>query len=207
MQDDGTSHEIRVENVLAVGQEYHFSLTFGSDGMNAYLDGVLVGSNSYTGGLSGNTEPIVIGANQWASSNNTADNIQGALKGEISEVRLYNQAFDEAEISELALGKTLYGTDGIDVFNFDTLDHQTFMIEAFDVSQGDAIDISDILTSYDVQDQALSDFIQISESNGNTVISVSITGEEGGFQAALEIIGLVGLPDAEQLVSDGVLII
>jgi hypothetical protein len=58
---------------------HHLSFTFGANGMELYIDGELQsanGTNAYTGGIDGNSEPIVLGANSWGSTAGTLDVIE-----------------------------------------------------------------------------------------------------------------------------------
>ncbi len=41
---------------------HNATATFGSGGMKLYIDGILRGTNAYTGGTTGNLEPTTIGA-------------------------------------------------------------------------------------------------------------------------------------------------
>ena len=91
MQDETESYEIRTASAVTRGQEHKLALSFGENGMSLYLDGIALGSNPYTGGLAGNVEPVVIGANQWASSAGTADSLRDPFDGTISEISLYTE--------------------------------------------------------------------------------------------------------------------
>lgn len=88
----------------SLGQWVHVAVNFGADGFHLYLDGVLADSNSYVGGLgsssggTGNLEPIVIGANSWASSEQSATPVQDFFTGSIDEVQIYNDSLSAAEI-------------------------------------------------------------------------------------------------------------
>jgi Ca2+-binding RTX toxin-like protein len=83
------------------------TFTWGAGGMKLYLDGALVGSDSYTGGLgstsggSGNTEPIVIGASQADSGNGVANNLTDFFDGDIDEVAIFGEALSAAQIAAL----------------------------------------------------------------------------------------------------------
>jgi len=80
-----------------------------------YLDGQLVGSNGYTGGLLGNAEPIVIGANQWGSAAKTANTLEDPFDGTIGKVFLYDQALSASDVAKLAAGEfTNRAPDAVD---------------------------------------------------------------------------------------------
>lgn len=76
-------------------------MTFGSGGLELYLDGALVASNSYTGGLIGNEEPLVIGARSWKSNAGLADNLEGFFQGTIDELAIFDVALDSGTIATL----------------------------------------------------------------------------------------------------------
>ncbi len=116
LQSETGTHELRVNNVIEAGRDHHLSLTFGSGGMKLYLDGDLIGSNGYTGGLQANSEPIVIGANQWSSQERTADVITDPLDGTISKINLYDAALTPQEVQQLANagGGVIAGDDSLD---------------------------------------------------------------------------------------------
>ncbi|RDD62279.1 Ig-like domain-containing protein [Ferruginivarius sediminum] len=109
LQSDGGVNVpvLTASNAVSAGKAHHVALTFGDAGLKLYVDGELAGEASYTGGISANSEPIVIGANQWASSDNTADSIQDAFDGQMSTVALYNEAMPADEIATRADGGTV----------------------------------------------------------------------------------------------------
>ncbi|MBY8978061.1 tandem-95 repeat protein [Rhodobacteraceae bacterium NNCM2] len=104
LQDGSSSHEIRATNAVKSGTEYSVALTFGPGGMELWMDGVLKGENSYSGGLTGNREPLVIGANQWSSTNGTSNILEHSFEGEIHDVAIYDQKLDATEIALIAEG-------------------------------------------------------------------------------------------------------
>ncbi|MFH1431724.1 MAG: DUF2341 domain-containing protein, partial [archaeon] len=80
---------------------YHVAYTFGSDGMKLYIDGTEVDTDSYTGGLTGNYEPIALGAKTVRSDNLIIYPLQSYLDGTIDEVRIYNYALSASEIQAI----------------------------------------------------------------------------------------------------------
>jgi hypothetical protein len=102
LQSTTESHVIRLTDAVQAGTEYYLAVTFGPDGMKAWLDGALAGQNAYTGGLQGNAEPIVIGANQMFSGDLVASNLTDGFDGTIDRVSLYDQALSAEEIALLA---------------------------------------------------------------------------------------------------------
>jgi len=93
---------------VTVDEWFHAALTWGGSGMRLYIDGELVASNSYTGGLgstsggTGNFEPITIGASTGGSNRQSVFPMDDFFDGFLSDVRLQNTALDEAGILGLA---------------------------------------------------------------------------------------------------------
>jgi Ca2+-binding RTX toxin-like protein len=98
------TYTINASNVLSSNTWYQLTFTFGPAGMKLYLNGVLVGANAYTGGLLGNTQPIVIGAsserNKYAGSDLGRLQVRDAFDGNIDEVAFYGTALSAAEIAQ-----------------------------------------------------------------------------------------------------------
>jgi len=105
-QSDGSSYTLAGGDVQS-GVWHHVVLSFGAGGLRMYLDGVLIDSDGYTGGLgpssggSGNAEPIAIGANTWNSGNGTIHNLKNYFEGFIDEVALLTTEIDPAGASTL----------------------------------------------------------------------------------------------------------
>ena len=93
---------VSAPDAIVAGADYHVALSFGPGGMQLYLNGALVDTDAYTGGLVGNTEPIVIGANDWASSLNSANNLQDPFDGTISSVQIFDQPLTASEIGVIS---------------------------------------------------------------------------------------------------------
>ncbi len=91
----------------------------------------------------------------------------------------------------------LYGGEGGDRFVFE--DSTTFngvdIIMDFDATQGDVIDISDVLSGYDRGVSNINDFVRFVIDGANTIMEIDTDGAVGGanFEAAAQIIGGAGL--------------
>jgi hypothetical protein len=70
--------------------------------MKLYLDGVLVGSNSYTGGLTANKQPIVIGGSNATNTSSTLSTLRitDPFDGNIDEVAFYGTALSAEQIAQ-----------------------------------------------------------------------------------------------------------
>ena len=53
LQSTRKSYTIRTHKLIQKDTWYHLAFTFGDDGMKLYLNGLKVGCNGYTGGLTG----------------------------------------------------------------------------------------------------------------------------------------------------------
>ncbi|MEO0682728.1 MAG: carbohydrate-binding domain-containing protein, partial [Pseudomonadota bacterium] len=75
-----------------------------ADGLKLYVNGELVDSDAYSGGIGGNDEPIVVGASQGGSGNGVADKVREIYQGEIVKLELYDQPLTADQIQTLADG-------------------------------------------------------------------------------------------------------
>jgi Ca2+-binding RTX toxin-like protein len=127
LQSTSQTYTVSVANVISAGTWHHIAMSFGSDGMKLFLDGEQVGSNAFTGGIDGNNEPWVIGANAWNSSTGTANNLHSYFNGKIAEVALFDQQLDASQVDGLynadAEGSgALIGSDNSDTLTGDAGD-------------------------------------------------------------------------------------
>lgn len=94
LQSLGSSYYITSNTTIQPNTWYDVAVSFGSGGMKLYLNGVEVGSRSYTGGLgtssggAGNHEPIVIGASAVQSGNQVSTNLKDYFEGMIAGVSI-----------------------------------------------------------------------------------------------------------------------
>jgi hypothetical protein len=106
LQGAGATHLIRTDRIVTRGEWHHLAFTFGADGMKLYLDGVLVGTNAFTGGLQSNREAIVIGGSNREARNGRGDpcspRVVDPFNGHIDEVAFYGTALGAAQIAALA---------------------------------------------------------------------------------------------------------
>ena len=106
LQSDDESYYVRGGSIED-GDWNQVTFSFGSDGMQLYINGELVDSNDYTGGLGltsgddGNPEPWTLGASQTHSGNETADDLRDYFEGELDEFAIYDQALSAEDIQSL----------------------------------------------------------------------------------------------------------
>jgi Ca2+-binding RTX toxin-like protein len=109
----------------------------------------------------------------------------------------------------------LDGSTGADTLTGGLSDDIFFMensgdvVTDFNTGQGDALDIADLLIGYDPFLHALSDFVQINDSVGNSVVMIDADGLANGvnFVQVGTLQGVTGLTDEDLLVTNGNLIV
>lgn len=99
----------------------------------------------------------------------------------------------------------LYGQDGADIFAFDNLSSSD-NIQDFDIAEGDKLDVSDLLIGYDPLTDAITDFVQITESGSNSYLKVDADGGADNFVQVAYIYNETGLTDEAALETSGNLI-
>jgi hypothetical protein len=105
LQSIDDSFYIRTGKLIRQDTWHHLAFTFGAAGMQLYLDGEFVGENRFTGGLTANTEPIVIGASLMWNDRDPGDlsklTIKQPFDGRIDEVAIFGQALDGDQVRQL----------------------------------------------------------------------------------------------------------
>lgn len=105
----------------------------------------------------------------------------------------------------------LVGGSGADtyVFTAQTAIGQVDRIETFSLSEGDIIDISDVISpAYsDPSTQAITEFVQITDDGKHSYLSVDMDGGADNFVRIAQISNVTGLTDEEALMSSGNLIV
>ncbi|MEM7261729.1 MAG: LamG-like jellyroll fold domain-containing protein, partial [Planctomycetota bacterium] len=116
LQSTSTSYFVSTGN-LPDNTWYHVAFSWGSTGMRLYVNGVLLDTENYSGGLGstsggiGNFEPIVIGANGWSTGNLNSNGVRDELDGRMDEVAMFDTVLSAAEILALADAQVPEGYD------------------------------------------------------------------------------------------------
>ncbi|PCJ99164.1 MAG: hypothetical protein COA45_06920 [Zetaproteobacteria bacterium] len=102
----------------------------------------------------------------------------------------------------------VYGQAGADTFAFESSSAFTASdnIQDFNLSEGDKLDISDLLIGYDALTDLITDFVQITESGSHSYLSVDADGGADNFIQVAYIYNEIGLTDEEALETSGNLI-
>ncbi len=112
-QSSSASYSLSKSSALSTSTWHHVAVTWGGRGFHLFLDGSLVGSDNYNGGLgetsggAGNTEPIVLGANTWSSSSSSATPLQDYFDGRLDDVRFYTTQLDGTQVTALYNNSTV----------------------------------------------------------------------------------------------------
>jgi Ca2+-binding RTX toxin-like protein len=114
----------------------------------------------------------------------------------------------------------IFGGDGLDtltggtegdrfVFEASSAYNNIDVVSDFNLGQGDALDIADLLSTYDPLNDALTAFVQITNSGANSSVSVDRDGTGGafGFVQIATLTGITGLTNENALVASGNLIV
>ena len=88
---------------------------------------------------------------------------------------------------------TLTGGSGADTFVFKHGETGSDTITDFSTSDGDKIDIHDLLIGYNPLTSAITDFIHVTASGGNAIVSVDADGPAGGTANFVQIATLTGM--------------
>jgi predicted esterase len=110
LQSTTSTTQLRSQNAVSADEWHHLALTFGANGMQLYLDGVLDNHHSNTAGLGnssggmGNFEPLVLGANAWGSGNKVSTPVIEHFTGELGELFIFNQQISVETAQSLFLG-------------------------------------------------------------------------------------------------------
>ena len=112
--DGGT---IQATQAISINTWYHVALTFGSSGMALYLNGNLVGTSAFRGGLAMNADPIVLGGSNALTptgrSNPAGQRITNSFKGLIDDVAIYGESLDRTQIEGLMVNGPLQAGPGL----------------------------------------------------------------------------------------------
>ncbi|MEZ6087257.1 MAG: LamG-like jellyroll fold domain-containing protein [Pirellulaceae bacterium] len=205
LQSTSSQHIVQTDNVsqaISENEWHHFAFSFGSAGMKLYIDGQLMDTNAYTGGMgtssggSGNTEALLIGAGNTFSDAGTTNTINRYYAGEIDEFAIISGQLSDAEVQSLVTSTN----DNSSV----TIDEDTTHV--FSAAGGNAITVSDTVgtinsrmrVTLSVNDGVLT----LSQTTGLTIVegsngsgSLVIDGTESDINAAFE--GMTFTPDAD----------
>lgn len=104
-QSGSQSYEVESSSGAISENTWHLiTYSFGSQRMRLFIDGQLVSTNAgFAGGISGNNEPIILGATARISGDgeSTPSQLRDFFKGEFDDVRLYRNELAVADVEAL----------------------------------------------------------------------------------------------------------
>ena len=147
----------------------------------------------------------IIGDNSTASTANltgtAGNNILTGNDG--NDILMGGAGMDR--LSGLGGDNTLTGGSGADQFIISSGSIDT--ITDFDATEGDQVDVSSLLeTDFNLQQDAVSDFIQLAVNGSNTAIQVSAIGDGTNYATVVLLQGVTGLT-LEDMMANGNLIV
>jgi Ca2+-binding RTX toxin-like protein len=212
-----------IEN--AIGSS--FDDTFITDNYANYVDGgdgsdTLDYSQTYYAGSS-ITINLASGVTTGSGTSDTFDNIENVIgragndtiagDGEVNRLEGRNgndTITGEGGDDRLYGGNgndTIHGGSGADTFFFLSGETGIDTIGDFTTEDGDALDISDLLSGYDPMSDVLSDFVEITDSGSDSIVKVDADGGANNFVQIATLTGVTGLTDEDALEASGNLIV
>ena len=194
LQTDTDERVISTSSGVTAGQWHHVALSFGTaTGLALYLNGNLVGSDAgFTSGIAGNDNPLVIGANQWASAEGSADLLQDFFEGHITGVSIYDQQLNATQVGDLVAAGPDGGPNTAPVANDDhiaTMEGWEIGIPVSDLLLNDSDGESDTLSFTSVSNavngsvEMLGDTVLFTPDagfNGDATFNYAISDGNGG---------------------------
>ncbi|MEZ0224514.1 MAG: type I secretion C-terminal target domain-containing protein [Alphaproteobacteria bacterium] len=184
--------ELPGEGADTVNASVTYTLTADVENLN------LTGTGNFGG--NGNASANVITGN---SGNNNLNGNGGAdtIDGGLGDDKIYGGSGAD----------TVTGSDGMDTFVFKSTTAYTSVdtVTDFDAVEGDKLDLSNLLTSFDPLTMALTDWVRISDSGSDSIVEVDRDGLGAGFSFTqiATLSGVTGLTDEDALATSGTLII
>ena len=163
------------------------------------------GADTITGGT-GDDAIVGMAGNDTLHGGDGADQVRGGdgtdtLYGDAGNDTLYGGAGADT-LSGGNNNDTLSGGDGADAltggsgadtFVFRQGETGSDTISDFSTTDGDKIDVHALLTGYDPLTSAITDFVHVTASGGNAIVSVDVDGPAGGAANFVQIATLTGM--------------
>ena len=188
------SFEVSLSDFYNVGTTYSHLVFVNDDDANSASNSVFDNVRIYELGTKG--ADTLTGTDQSQS-----------LVGLSGDDTLYGGAGNDVLYGGAGLD-ILYGESGADTFVFEIPSAFTDVdtIQDFNITQGDVIDISDLISGYDELADAITDFVKITDNGTDSVLSVDTNGGADNFVQIAMLTGVTGLTDEDALEISGNLI-
>lgn len=126
------------------------------------------------------------------------------LDGGVGNDTLYGEGGND--ILVIGLGQdSATGGSGADIFAITKIDSLVDTIVDFKASEGDKINVADVLEGYDPLSDNIADFIHLVQNGGNTEIQINADGVGGDFVTAALVLGGTGA-DLATMIANGTLV-
>ncbi|PCJ99259.1 MAG: hypothetical protein COA45_04270 [Zetaproteobacteria bacterium] len=181
------------------GSDYDDSLT--GDAQDNHLRGE-DGNDTLNGGL-GDDSLYGNAGDDTLFAGDDDDNLYGGAGNDI----LYGGSGSDV-LNGGAGVDALYGQAGADRFVFEGADAFSGLnqVQDFSLAEGDVLDVSDLLSVYDELTDAISDFVQITESGSDSFLYVDYDGGADNFVQVATLFNVTGLTDEDALETSGSLV-
>jgi Ca2+-binding RTX toxin-like protein len=202
---DGSDTLSNIENVTG---STHNDTFVSNSGNNAFDGGAGTDTISYASAASAVTVNLATGA-ATGDGTDTLTNIENVTGSSHADTLTGNSG---ANVIDGGGGAdTLYGGSGADTFMFKALTAlgAAVTIADYSASQGDKIDITDVLTGhYDPVTNAIGDFVSLTTSGSNTLLKVDLDGAGTTYSPTTiaTISGVTGLDIATMLAEHHLLV-
>lgn len=177
--------------------------------MGNFLENAVVWSGLSNVNITGNTQGNTITGHGGGNILNGGDG-NDFLMGGYGNDNLFGGNDDDILWGQAGIDN-MTGGAGADTFKFGGPDvfKTTDSVLDFSTAQGDAIDVSDLLTFYTPGVDNLSDYIILVQQGSNTLIKVDVTGSgiAANYGTVGSLSGVTGLPDVDTMVLNGNLIV
>ncbi len=104
IQSDNGTNEVYSDTPISANEWSLVVVTWGDDGMQIFVNGELVGTGDYTGGIENNEEPLLLGANQWGSQNLSTVGAGDFFNGQIDGFGVYDRQLTTEDVAGLMDG-------------------------------------------------------------------------------------------------------
>ncbi len=108
-QSDSQSYYVN-SGLLNLNRWYNMEFSFGADGMKLAVNGSVVDTNAFTGGMASNTEDFSIGSSRWASQSGQWNDMRNGYSGYISSVGIYGDVVPAPGAMALLAAGGIFGT-------------------------------------------------------------------------------------------------
>ncbi|MBY8975109.1 tandem-95 repeat protein [Rhodobacteraceae bacterium NNCM2] len=210
LQDNSTSAELSFGGIVA-GQEYEIATTFGPNGVELWVDGNLVDSDTLPITWENNDEFLQWGGRGWSSSSGSSG-FDAAFNGTISDKQIYSEVLTASQIASLAASSSGQNTPPTAVDDDIQVDEDSDV--TFDPAANDSDDDGDTVTATAIASQPANGTAVLNpdgtvtytpdpDFNGNDSFEVTVSDGLGGSTNSTVSVTVNPVNDDPTAVDDG----